>query len=277
MNKITLIEDVNALIAMSENLEYNSPGEIIKDSVINIVAASLPSSFVEIVKAINSFSKLTETASSNFRDQLSEIQKKKFDIVINRATETFNKLIGTEEQTLLHPESNDYIMNTFEFSLHILQNAMNEFQMKKLVVLGDFWGKVIADGNIDWDNLHTEGNIFNSLTYRQLILLKLLDDGFPEEQNELYINNPSICVELNQLLQLGFWQMSGVYFGTNNSGPIQISELKKTDFCSNFVERLMLNNLEIVDVEKVKNSLFIEESDEILHKMTEEDISWGKL
>ena len=39
----------------------------------------------------------------------------------------------------------------------------------------------------------------------------------------------------------------------------------------------MLNNLDIVDVEKVKNSLIIEESDETLHKMTEEDISWGKL
>ena len=260
---------------MSKNTEHNSPSEIIKEGVINIVVSSLPSSFVEIVKAIHSFSKLTETASSNFRDQLSEIQKKKFDIVINRATKTFNKLIKTEEQTLLHPESYDYIQNSLEFSLHILQNAINESQFKKLEVLGDFWGKSIADGNIDWDNLHTEGNIFNSLTYRQLILLRLLDDGFPDIQQELCINNPSICVELNQLLQLGFWKTSGVYFGTNNSGPIQISELKKTDFCSSFVERLMLNNLDIVDVEKVKNSLFIEESDETLHKMTEEDISWG--
>ena len=207
---------------MSKNTEHNSPSEIIKEGVINIVVSSLPPSFVEIVKTINSFSELTETVSSNFRDQLSEIQKKKFDVVITRATETFYKLVNTEEQTLLHSESYDYIQNTFEFSLHILQNAMNEFQMKKLVILGDFWGKSIADGNIDWDNLHIEGNILNSLTYRQLILLKLLDDGFPEDQQELCINNPSICVELNQLLQLGFWKTSGVYFGTNNSGHIQI-------------------------------------------------------
>ncbi len=246
---------------MSKNTEHNSPSEIIKEGVINIVASSLPSSFVEIVKAINSFSKLTETASSNFRDQLSEIQKKKFDIVINRATKTFNKLINTEEQTLLHPESYDYIQNTLEFSLHILQNAINEFQFKKLEVLGDFWGKAIADGNIDWDNLHTEGNIFNSLTYRQLILLKLLDDGFLEDQQELCINNQTICVELNQLLQLGFRQTSGVYFGTNNSGPIQISQLKKTDFCSTFVERMMLSNIDKKDIESVKNSLFVKDID----------------
>lgn len=261
---------------MSENLEYNSVNKVLLDGVVD-VATTLWFPFDVIVKTIRTFSNLADVASSNFKDQLSTIQDAKFNIVITRAKATFDRLAITENLIDIHPESYDYIQNSLEFSLHILQNAINKSQFKKLEVLGDFWGKSIADGNIDWDNLHTEGNIFNSLMYRQLILLRLLDDGFPENQQELCINNPSICVELNQLLQLGFWKTSGVYFGTNNSGPIQISELKKTNFCSNFVERLMLNNLDIVDVEKVKNSLFIEESDETLHKMTEEDISWGKL
>lgn len=40
---------------------------------------------------------------------------------------------------------------------------------------------------------------------------------------------------------------------------------------------MMLSNLDENDVENEKNSLFIDESDEILHKMTEDDISWGEL
>lgn len=218
---------------MSENLEYNSVNKVLLDGVVD-VATTLWFPFDVIVKTIRTFSNLADVASSNFKDQLSTIQDAKFNIVITRAKATFDRLAITENLIDIHPESHDYVVNTFEFSLHILQNAINEFQFKKLMILGDFWGKTIAEGNNDWDNLHIEGNILNNLTYRQLILLKLLADGFPEDQQNRCINNISICVELNQLLHLGFWKTSGVYFGTNNSGPIAISELRKTDFLFKF-------------------------------------------
>ena len=75
--------------------------------------------------------------------------------------------------------------------------------------------------------------------------------------------------ELNQLLQLGFWKTSGVYFGTNNSGPIQISELKKTDFCSSFVERMMLCDLDKKDNTHRVDTLVINYLKKILKKLKE--------
>ena len=43
---------------------------------------------------------------------------------------------------------------------------------------------------------------------------------------------------------------SRMSFGINNSGPIAISELRKIDFCLDFVERMMLYNLDVADIEK---------------------------
>lgn len=192
------------------------------------------------------------------RRQLSALQSGKVDKVFKVAYETFCSLVGENDWNMDAPDAEDYLRNLYEVEENVVFSAMNEGQQKKISVLGHFLGRSIYSGRKDWDTLQHYVSLIDKLTWRQLVLVKLIKEQFPGCDRTLSVMDASSNVELAGLLQYGFWSINGATFGTNHSGAHSVSMLPPTEFCNTFYEDVMLDaSVTDADVCRVVESLHL--------------------
>lgn len=191
--------------------------------------------------------------------QLSDIQLSKLERVCKAMSATLLELskADADQNAVVHPETEDYLHSTFETAEHVFITAINESQWAKLDVLGKFYAKEIYTDNRNWHNIHQVTSMIDNLTYRQIVMIKLLADNRFAVKDRIVpvISDPDACVEMWKLSDIGVWRMEGMHFGKNNSYRIQCDNIYPTKYCRELSERLMLDTLNSNDIDDVFKSM----------------------
>lgn len=172
------------------------------------------------------------------------------------ALQTFWRL--AEEDGVIAWEMNidpAYIDYAAEVAEHVTLEGIKQSERKKIDILGRYYGKQFYKGNTDWQDMHQMITMVSNLTFRQIVLIRLISEGFKQLDRNLFISNPSACVEVNRLLDYGIWQTDGSSFGTNDSWMIQLECIIPTIYSDQVSDALMLDDLSEEDINRTIDSL----------------------
>ena len=182
---------------------------------------------------------------------LSVNEKKKLNQVSTVALQTFWEL--AEKDGVVAWEMNidpTYIDYAYEVAEHATLEAIRQSEKKKIDVLGHYYGKQFYKGESDWQDMHQMITMVGYLTYRQIVLIRLISEGFKGIDGKLFISNPAACVEVNRLKDYGIWQTEGAAFGINEAVEIQIDSIIATRYSDIVTEALMLDRISEEDFKK---------------------------
>lgn len=144
----------------------------------------------------------------------------------------------------------------YESVAGLILKAINENQRHKIETMGNFLGETVYSG--DFSNNHELQQMTNTLvklSWRQLVLIKLISEKFHGIDSELIPLDPSASIEINELQQYGFWQSEGARFGVDNSSTYQLKDIKPTEYCYHFVEKIGMDFITVNDVNEIVGSL----------------------
>ena len=71
-----------------------------------------------------------------------------------------------------------YIQYAFEVAEHVSLEAMRQSESAKIQVLGQFYGRAFYYCDLDWQDMHQIINLCSDMSFRQLVLIKLICEGF---------------------------------------------------------------------------------------------------
>lgn len=240
------------------NKEENRFAKLLKEfqkeffvDIVSVYSNNLiPSSFIKGVIAFIDL-RLLEPYEDVKSRQISDWQSTRLKDIIRKTKSEFITLANKHNCQLdTYTEEPLWDQNFYEAGVHILFEAINESQSKKIDVFARFWAHLIFFNKSDWDNIHLITSIISKLTYRQIVLIRIIHDGFLGKKDK-QITNSNVCVELNSLLDYGVWSTSGAGLGIDNSAPITLNELEKTSYCDYLYEILMLSELPDEDIKSV--------------------------
>jgi len=203
---------------------------------------------------------------------LSVRETKKLNRVSEVALQTFRE--QAEKDGVIAWEMNmhlEYWDYAFEVAEHVTLESIRQSEMKKVDVLGRYYGGQFYNGNGDWQDMHQMITMVGSLTYRQIVLIRLISESFKGLDGKLFVSNPSACVEINRLKDYGIWQTEGAAFGINESWAIQLDSIIPTIYSDQVCEALMLERLSEDDVKRTIDSLELTEKGDPQQFLTEED------
>ena len=208
---------------------------------------------------------------------MSNRETKKFKRVTLVAMQTFRELAeknGVVAWELnMNPEYFDY---AFEVAEHITFEAIRQSEQSKVDVLGRYYGNQFYKGSSNYQDMHQIITMIGMLTLRQIVMIRLISERFKGIDDNLFINNPSACVEMNRLLDYGIWQTKGASFGINNSWTIQLKNIIPTVYSDKIREDLMLGHLSNEDIVRTIESLQLTTQGAPLKVLTKEDYDSNK-
>lgn len=203
---------------------------------------------------------------------LSVNEKKKLDRVSTVALKTFweeaEKAGFVAYEINFDPAYFDY---AYEVAEHATLEAIRQSEKKKVDVIGRFYGKSFFKGRTDWSDMHQMITMAGTLTFRQIVMIRLISEGFKGLDGKLFVGNPSACVEINRLKNYGIWQTTGAAFGINESLPIQLDGLYSTEFADEVNDALMLERITDEDIKIVVESLHLTTKGSPQSELTEEE------
>lgn len=166
-----------------------------------------------------------------------------------------------------------YLENISETAEHVSLEAIRQSELRKIEVLGRYYGRefYFHGPQIDFQDMHQIITMVGNLTYRQIVLIRLINEGFAGYDSNLFISNPSACVEINRLRDYGIWKTTGAAFGINESGAIQLCTLVATGYTKMVCESLMLERLSMDDINRTVESLRLSSEGTPKHELSEED------
>ena len=203
---------------------------------------------------------------------LSISETKKMNTTSRVALEVFREL-SEKDQVLAWEISIDpsYEEYAYEVADHVIQEAIRQSETKKAEVLGWYYGKRIYEGPGDWQDMHQIITMAGALTFRQIVLIRLICEGFKGYDPEWFITNQSACVEVNRLQDYGLWFTEMARFKDDSSATIQLQMIKPTHYAKMVYEVLMLDRLSDDDVKRTLESLGISEKGEKAEGITKEE------
>lgn len=188
--------------------------------------------------------------------KLSDLEKKKLDLFSRVAMQTFFDIAEKDGVTPIQQQIDEgQLKYAYEAAEGFMLTAIRQSQNTKIEILGRFFGSQLYEDTMGWQDMHQMLSMADTLTLRQLVLIRLIADDFKGLDTKLFISNPSACVEINRLLDYGIWQTEGAMFGTNNSRSIQLSLIKPTLYSKQVSKDLMLDRLSEDDINNTINSL----------------------
>lgn len=164
-----------------------------------------------------------------------------------------------------------YIDYAFEVAEHATMEAIRQSESAKVDILGRYYGKTFYEGKTDWQDMHQMITMAGSLTFRQIVMIRLISEGFKGMNGQLFITNPSACVEINRLKDYGIWQTSGAAFGINESVELQLDGIIATFYADQVNEALMLDRLSEEDILRTIDSLKLSENGTSQTELTEDE------
>lgn len=203
---------------------------------------------------------------------LSIRETKKLKRVSEVALQTFHELAEKDGvvawELNIDPSYADY---AYEVAEHATMEAIRQSETSKVDILGRFYGQSFYKNNTDWQDMHQIITMVGSLTFRQIVMIRLISEGFKGLDRKLFITNPSACVEINRLKDYGIWQTSGAAFGINESVLPSLENIIATNYVDQVSEALMLEHLSEEDILRTIDSLRLSKNGETLKELTEED------
>ena len=205
---------------------------------------------------------------------LSIRETKKLNRVSTIALQTFREL--AEKDGAVAWEMNidpAYIDYSYEVAEHATMEAIRQNELAKVDILGRYYGKQFYEGTVDWQDMHHIITMTGTLSLRQIVLIRLISMDFKGIDTNLFVSNPSACVEINQLLDYGIWQTEGTSFGTNDSWAIQLRSIIPTVYSDDVSKALMLDHLSKEDIKRTIDSLRLTKEGTPQRELTEEDFN----
>ena len=202
---------------------------------------------------------LFENCFNDYKQRVLSIsENKKLEKATKIALQTFKELADNDqvEPSVMRIDE-AYIDYAFEVAEHATIESIRQSELGKVDIIGRYYGGQFYKGNLDWQDMHQMITMVGMLTFRQLVLIRLIVEGFPSLDKDLYVSNPSACVEINRLLDYGIWKTNGAAFGINDSGAIQLKQLVHTDYAKQVNEALMLERLTRDDILRTVESLHL--------------------
>lgn len=260
--------------------------EVKKNIVTEVTGALIDSGFATLATAAgfppialaSPFAKglilgLIETCYNDCAQKtMSVSESKKFERVSKVALQTFGEL--AEKDKVVAWELNmdpAYFGYAYEVAEHATMEAIRQSERKKVDVLGRFYGSQFYKGNSDWQDMHQVITMVGVLTYRQIVMIRLISEGFEKLDGNLFVSNPYACVEINRLKDYGIWQTEGAAFGINESWAIQLKSIIPTRYSDQVSKALMLDRLSEDDVKRTIETLRLTTEGEQQRTITEED------
>ena len=208
--------------------------------------------------------------------KLSSREVQKHNIVFDVAERTYFDLAAqnydnSASQAIVVDDS--YLHNISEVAEHASLEAIRQSEEKKIEVLGRYYGgEFYKHGwNIDFLEMHQIISMVGTLTFRQIVLIRLISEGFKGYDWNLFVGNPTACVEVNRLKDYGIWITEGTSFGIDESGAIQIKSIIPSKYSDKVCEALMLDKLSDEDVKRIIDSLHFTSEGTPQTMLTEED------
>lgn len=189
---------------------------------------------------------------------LSNIESHKLDLFSQTAIKTFFEFAEQDGVSPMQQQVEEgQLQYAYEAAEGAMLTAIRQSQRKKIEVLGRYFGKQLYQDDIDWQDMHQMLTMADSLTFRQLVIIRLISDEFKGIDTKLFVSNPTACVEINRLLDYGIWQTLGASFGTNKSWKIQLESIIPTIYSKEVCKSLMLERLTEKDINPIIDSLHL--------------------
>lgn len=208
----------------------------------------------------------------NAKKTLSIRETKNLNKVSQIALQTFKELAEKNGEVawkiIMDPSNEVYAMEVAE---HATMEAIRQSEQKKIEVIGRYYGKRFFLGPADRQDMHQIITMAGSLTYRQMVLIRLICDGFGGISSEMFITNPSACVEINRMQDYGLWMTDMAMFKDDSSARIQIKLLKPIEYAKMVYDALMLEKLSDDDIKRTIESLALSEEGVPAEGITKED------
>ena len=207
---------------------------------------------------------------------LSKREVAKHNLVFNVAERTYFELTvannGNETQLDIALEES-YYQGLLETAEHISLEAIRQSEFKKIEVLGRYYGGEFYKHGpyIDFPNMHQMITMVGMLTFRQIVLIRLIFEKFRGLEQDLFIHNPFACVEVNRLRDYGIWKTGGAAFGVDESGAIQLKSIIPSEYSGIVYKALMLDLLTDDDVQRTIESLDLKNAGTPQSILTEEN------
>jgi len=200
---------------------------------------------------------LFENCFNDYKQRVLSIsENNKLEKATRIALQTFKELADNDQvEPAIMKIDEAYLNYAFEVAEHATLESIRQSELGKVDIIGRYYGGQFYKGNLDWQDMHQMITMVGMLTFRQLVLIRLIVDGFPSLDKDLYVSNPSACVEINRLLDYGIWKTNGAAFGVNDSGAIQLKQLELTDYAKQVNEALMLERLSRDEIMRTIESL----------------------
>lgn len=203
---------------------------------------------------------------------LSRIESSKVDLVSQTALHTFMELAEKDGVTAMNMQIEDgQLQYAYEVSEGLILTAIRQSQKKIVEVLGRYYGRSFYKGDTDWQDMHQMMSMVGNLTFRQIVMIRLISEGFKGLDTKMFIHNPYACVEINRLKDYGIWQTEGAAFGINESWDLQLDSIIPTIYSDKVCEALMLDKLSDEDVKRIIDSLHLTTEGTPQTMLTEED------
>lgn len=259
--------------------------EIVKSITKELVGSASESAFLALVSTVGfpttalalPFAKglvlgLVENCFNDCSQMtLSVKEKEKLNQVSSVALQTFWEMAEKDGVVAWEMNINPaYIDYAYEVAEHATLEAIRQSEKKKIDVLGRFYGRKFYMSDTDWQDMHQMITMVGTLSFRQIVMIRLISEYFKDLNGKLFVGNPSACVEINRLKDYGIWQTEGAAFGINDSAPIQLYNIIPTDYCDFVSEDLMLYAISEEDVKMVIDSLHLTTDGTPQKELTEE-------
>lgn len=207
---------------------------------------------------------------------LSKREVAKHNLVFDVAVRTYLELTANDSGNGAQYDivlEDAYYQELLESAEHISLEAIRQSEEKKIKVLGRYYGgEFYKHGpNIDIQNMHQMITMVGMLTFRQIVLIRLITEGFKGLDMNLFIHNPFVCVEINRLRDYGIWLTEGASFGIDESGEIQLKSIIPSRYSEIVYEALMLERLSDDDVQRTIDSLDLKKEGTPQPMLTEEN------
>lgn len=204
--------------------------------------------------------------------QLSEREVYKHYKVFDIAERTFMELaIKDDVDQMTFAMDASQLKYAFEVAEHISIEAIRQSEEKKIEILGQYYGKRFYQGPDNWQDMHQIITMTGSLTLRQIVLIRLICEGFKGYDKELFITNPPACVEINRMQDYGLWKANMAMFSDDASAEIQLKRLLPTDYSMIVYDALMLEKLSEEDLLRTIDSLKLSKDGKPAEGITKED------